>query len=132
MILDDGAADKEPDPHSVRFRGVEGVEELVHSLRIEPDSYILHSQTHSIPFVSFGPDHQLSRTILDAPHRVRGVQEQVEDDLLKLDAIARDRREVSASSAEESPDSSAIRLTTGPTPLVSSRSGPPRSRRPSC
>ena len=45
-------------------------------------------------FVPFGSDHQLPRTIVDGAHRIRGVQKQVQDDLLKLDTIARDRRKI--------------------------------------
>ena len=63
-------------------------------LRVEAHPRILHGQAHTIVFVSFGSDHQLPRTIVDAAHRVRGVAEQVQDDLLKLDAIAGDGREV--------------------------------------
>jgi hypothetical protein len=36
----------------------------------------------------------LPRAIVDADHRVRGVAKQVQDDLLELDTIASDRREV--------------------------------------
>jgi hypothetical protein len=54
----------------------------------------LHGQSHTPPFVSFGPDQQLPRTILDSAHGVGCVPEQVQDDLLKLHSIARDNREV--------------------------------------
>ena len=41
-----------------------------------------------------GCDQQLSRSILHVDHRVRAVHEQVQNDLLKLDTIASDDREI--------------------------------------
>ena len=52
------------------LRCVEGFEESVHTLRFETHSRILHGQAHTIAFVSFGSDHQLPGTIVDAAHRV--------------------------------------------------------------
>jgi hypothetical protein len=51
----------------------------------------LHAQAHAVVFLSFGPDHQLPRTIVDAAHRFEGVPEQGYDDLLELDTISCDR-----------------------------------------
>ena len=61
---------------------------------VEADARVPHGQAHTIAVVPFGSDQQLPRTIVDAAHRVRGVAEQVQDDLLKLDTIAGDRRQV--------------------------------------
>src|SRR5512145_1457446 len=94
MTLDNEATDGEADPHTASLGCVERVEESVRILRIEPHPRILHRQAHAIAFVSCGSDHQFPRPIVDLAHRVRGVSEQVQDDLLKLDTIARDRREV--------------------------------------
>src|SRR5262250_803178 len=38
MSLDDGATDGEPDTHAVGLRCVEGVEQLVHTLGVDPQS----------------------------------------------------------------------------------------------
>jgi hypothetical protein len=70
------------------------LEESVHSLRIETDSSILHGQSDPISFVYFGSDQHPPRTIVNAAHRVGCVPEQVQDDLLKLHAIACDNWEV--------------------------------------
>src|SRR5271170_1779773 len=48
-----------------------------------------------IAFLSLGSDHQLPRAILYPAHGVRGVLDQVQDHLLKLDAISTgDGREI--------------------------------------
>src|SRR6266446_8844055 len=94
MSLDDGTADGQPDSHAVAFGGVERFEEPVRSLSSEADPHIFHAKAHPIALVSFRPYQQLPRTIVDRAHRVRSVPEQVQDDLLELDTIARDGREV--------------------------------------
>ena len=91
MPLDDGAADGEPDAHAVALRRVEGIEQLVHALAVDAHAGIPHAHAHTIAVLPFGSDQQLPRPIVDANHRVRGVAEQVENDLLELDAIASDR-----------------------------------------
>ena len=83
-----------PIPMPLALGGVERVEESACVLRFEAHPRILYGQAHAIVFVSFGSDHQLPRTIVDAAHRVQGVPQQVQDDLLELDTIACDRREV--------------------------------------
>src|SRR5262245_20951258 len=92
--LDDGPADGESDTHALALRRVEGIKELVHALTVNPYACIPHHQTHAIGVLSLGSDQQPARPIVDADHRVRGVAEEVQNDLLELDAIAGDRREV--------------------------------------
>ena len=94
MPLDDGAADGESDTHAVALRRVEGVKQLVHALAVEARASIPHGHAHTIAVLPFGSDQQLPRAIVHANHRVRGVAEQVQDDLLELDAIAGDVREI--------------------------------------
>ena len=94
MTLNNGATDGEPDSHTVILGGVERFEEPVRSLRVEPDSRILHRQPYMIVFVPFSFNQQLPRTIVDRAHRVGCIPDQVQDDLLQLDTIASDDREV--------------------------------------
>jgi hypothetical protein len=94
MSLDDGAADGKSDSHAVVLSCVESLEQPLRSLRLESDPRIFHAKAHPVSVVSFGSDEQLPRAIFDAAHRVRGVPEQILDDLLELDAVARDGREV--------------------------------------
>ena len=94
MRLDNGAADGEPDSHTVGFGCVKSVENLVRSLRSKADSRIFHAQPYPSPIVPFRFNQQLSGVVVDGAHRIRSVSKQVQDDLLKLDAIAACRREV--------------------------------------
>jgi hypothetical protein len=94
MSLDDGAADGESDAHAVALRRVKSVKQLVHILAVETRASVPHGHAHTIAALPFGSDQQLPRAIVDADHRVRGVAEQVQNDLLELDAIASDRWEV--------------------------------------
>jgi hypothetical protein len=60
MALDDGSTDRKADPHAVGLSRIEGLEEGVHSVLVEPYSDILHAQAHMIVFASGGPDHDAS------------------------------------------------------------------------
>jgi hypothetical protein len=70
VTLDDGATHGQANPHTAVFGGIERFEESARGLRVETHPRILHDQAHTIVFVSFGSDHQLPRTIVDAAHRV--------------------------------------------------------------
>jgi hypothetical protein len=94
MPLDDGAADRQPNAHPIGLGGVERFEALVHALSVQAHAHILDAQAHSIAFVSLGSDQHLSWAILDVAHRVCRVQEEIQNDLLQLNAIAYDRREI--------------------------------------
>ena len=94
MSLDDRAADRQPDTHAAGLRRVEGIKELVHALMINAHARIPHGQAYTIAVLSLGSDQQLPRAIVHADHRVQGVVKQVQDDLLELDTIAGDGREI--------------------------------------
>jgi hypothetical protein len=70
MALDDGSADRQADAHAAGLGRVEGLEEGVHPLLVEPYSDILHTQVHVIAFASAGPDHDASGAIVDTVHRL--------------------------------------------------------------
>ena len=94
MLLDDGAADGESDTHTVALRRVEGLKQVVHTLAIEARASIAHSHAHAIAGFPRSSDQHLPRTIVHVNHRVRAVAEQVEDNLLELDTIAGNVREI--------------------------------------
>src|SRR5262245_59284151 len=94
MSLDDRTAHKQPDAHAAAFRGVEGIEQRVLALWREAHAGVTNGQTYAVAVLTFGLDPQVSRSIVHVDHRVRGVTEQVQDDLLKLDTIAGDVGEV--------------------------------------
>src|SRR6267142_1339881 len=94
MLFDDGTADGQSDAHSTALGRVEGLKELVHDVGLEANADILHRQAHTIAFVTLSSDKELPRTIVHAGHRVRSIAEQVQDDLLKLDTIGGDERQI--------------------------------------
>src|SRR4030095_12649082 len=94
MSLDDRAAHRQANSHSVLLRRIEGLKELVRGIRSEADPRVLYAETHVLTLIRFASDQQISRAVLDANHRIRSVSHQVQDDLLELDTIARDRWEV--------------------------------------
>ena len=93
MPLDDRAADEQPDPHAAVLRGVERIEQRIRALWRQAYADIADGQTDAIPVVAFASDEQMSRSIVHVHHRVRRVAEQIQDDLLELNAVAGDERE---------------------------------------
>src|SRR5580698_8503693 len=75
------------DSHAVVFGCIKGLKKSVHSLGIKADARILYGESHLIVCASFRSDLQLPGTIVHAAHGVRGVLEQIQDHLLKLDAV---------------------------------------------
>lgn len=94
MTLDNGLADRQSDSHSVILRCIEAFEKPVRGLWFEADSHIFHADAYSISPISIGCDDQVSGTIVDCAHRIGTIPKQVQDNLLKLDAIACDARKV--------------------------------------
>ena len=94
VSLDDGAADKQPDAHAVALRRVEGIEQAIRALAVEARASIPNSHADTIAVLSFGLNQQLPRAIVHVGHRVRGVAKQIQDDLLELNAIAGDGRQI--------------------------------------
>jgi hypothetical protein len=71
MTLDNGAADRQANPHPAGLRCIERFEKFVHVLRFDANPRILHAQAYTIAFVSLGSDHDLPGTVLDADHATR-------------------------------------------------------------
>jgi len=83
-----------PIPITAALSRVERFEELLHCLPFKTQPRILHSQAHTSPSSRSVSDHQLPWTIVDVAHCIRGVQQQVQYYLLKLDTIACNWRKV--------------------------------------
>jgi hypothetical protein len=96
MTLDNGSTNGQSDSHTIILCGIERFEESIRRLRLKADSQIFDADAHPIPFISFSSNQQLPRAIIDGAHRVRSVAEQIQNDLLKLNAITSDRREIIA------------------------------------
>ncbi len=76
--------------HAMRLRRVESVEQLLDGVRIHSDAGIPNPQRDRIPVVGLRLDQERARTIHHTTHCVRRVQQQVQDHLLQLHAIAAD------------------------------------------
>ena len=95
MSLDNCAADGQPDTHPATLRGVKGIEDSVHVLTAEANPGIPYGQAHVAVVLAFGLDQQMPRALLNVGHCVRGIAEQIQDDLLELNTIPGHQRHVS-------------------------------------
>ena len=80
--LDNRAADRKSNPHSISLGCIERLEEFGHSFWCKADTGINHTKAHPIAFVQLRFDEQLSLAFLNADHRIQTVAHQVEYDLL--------------------------------------------------
>src|SRR5215470_8927020 len=92
MSLDDGGAYRQPHPCPTGLRGVEGVEDSIEMCRINTWPGIAYGH-ESACLVLLGANHQLSYPLLNCAHRFSRVQNQVQQDLLQLNAIPKDRKQ---------------------------------------
>ena len=91
--LDDRATDRQPHPQALRLGRVEGVEERLETLGDEPDPRIAHCHEHALGRVD--PRADLSRARPeDATQGVDGVDDQIEQHVWHLDAIAQHPRRI--------------------------------------
>ena len=63
-------------------------------MRTDTDSGVLHTQTRTIVTFRQGSNKQVTRAFVNISHRIRSVPKQIQDDLLELNTITDDRREV--------------------------------------
>ena len=90
--LDNRAADRQPHAHALRLGCIEGGEEMVETLRIQPRARISHCDQHALRFIFPRADQQLSRPLADSTHGFDGVDDQIENHLLQLDPISQNER----------------------------------------
>src|SRR5882724_3073852 len=94
MALDYGTTDGKSDSHAVVLGCIKSLKKSVHSLGINADARILYGEPHLIVCASFRSDLQLPWTIVHGAHGVRGVLEQIQDHLLKLEPVPGHHREI--------------------------------------
>src|SRR6516162_6867452 len=92
MSIDDGAAYRQPHACSTGLRGVEGVEDSIEMRWINAWPGIAYGHEGAC-LVFLGADQQLSRPLLNRAHCFSRVQNQVQQDLLQLDAIPQNRKQ---------------------------------------
>src|SRR6202166_3089243 len=93
MALDYGTADRKSDSHAVVLGCIKSLKKSVHSLGIKADARILYDEPHLIVCTALRSDLQLHWTIVHRAHGVRGVLEQIQDHLLKLEPLYGHHRE---------------------------------------
>src|SRR5262249_17436326 len=94
VIFDDSAADGQADARAVTLAREEGFEESVCDFWGEAHPFVSHAEPHAMDWLALRLDQQLPRVPpFEGPHRIPPVQEQVQDDLLELDAIAGHERQ---------------------------------------
>ncbi len=84
MALNDRAADGQPDAHALALGRVKGIEEALDVTRLHPGSRVAYRKTDFTPPAAARDDRQMPTSVINGAHRVRRVQHQIEDDLLKL------------------------------------------------
>src|SRR5271163_475357 len=87
MRFDNRAADREAHAHAVGLRCVEGFKEKRQALRAQPMAGIPHRDEHALWLGAHGADVQFAVAVLNATHRLDGIDDQVQHHLLKLHAI---------------------------------------------
>src|SRR5216684_5562578 len=85
--IDDRAADRQSHPYPARLRGVESLENAIDMVRINARPGISHGHENATGLGLLGADQQLAWPRLDRAHGFDRVQDQVQDDLLQLNAI---------------------------------------------
>src|SRR6516164_7216002 len=90
MSIYDGAAYRQPHACSTRLCGVEGVEDSIEMRWIDARPGIADGHEGTC-MVLLGADHQLSCPLLYRAHCFSRVQNQVQQDLLQLNAIRQNR-----------------------------------------
>ena len=87
MSIDDGPADRQAHPDAARLCRVESRENALEMFRINARPGIAHGHQKATCLGSRGADRQLSYPCLDRAHCLDRIEDQVQDDLLQLNAI---------------------------------------------
>src|SRR6516162_900837 len=87
--LDNGAADRQADTHSLALVGDKGLEELRHQFRRDPGSGIGHADGDHIVVGGCGGDDELAS--LRRLHGLDRISQQIEQHLLNLHLVDKDR-----------------------------------------
>ena len=95
VAFDDGAADRKAHAQSFRLAGDEGIEDRLERVRGDSRAAVLNVDQH-VRFVNRTRAHDQAPRAVESGsvHGAEGIEHQVQDDLLKLDAVALDRADV--------------------------------------
>jgi hypothetical protein len=82
MHLDNRSADRQPQPHPLGLRRIEGVEDPFCLLWINTNANVSDRNQRASRPMSARLDQELSWPILDLAHGLYTIDEQIQDDLL--------------------------------------------------
>src|SRR5262249_39027988 len=85
--FDDRAADRQSHAHAVGFGGEECVEDAVDILRADPCPRVFDRYGDTIRLVDFRLQPQHPGTIHHRAHRINGIADKIQNDLLQLSAM---------------------------------------------
>ena len=88
VVLDDASADCQPHSETAWLRGVKRGEDRLHALGGKPHSGIANGHHHVALIIDLRADDQITGAAMDGGHRINGVQNQVEEDLLQLHPVS--------------------------------------------
>jgi hypothetical protein len=94
MGLNDRITDCEPHSHPLGFRREEAVKDTISICRVKTNAGIRHVDHDVALIVELRPNRQLAGAIHDGAHRVDAIHDEVENDLLQLNAVGHDHRKV--------------------------------------
>src|SRR6516165_2164421 len=92
MSMNDGAANRQPHARSTGLRGVEGVEDSIEMRRINARAGIAHGHEDAC-LALLGANQQLPCPRLYRLHCFSRIQDEIQQDLLQLDAIPVNRKQ---------------------------------------
>jgi hypothetical protein len=92
MTLDDGSADREPDAQAVRFGRVIRLENPLNRGRVEAGTRVLN-RNDGVRRITHGSNGEIARAVDRTAHRLYRVDDQIEHNLLQLDAVSPDQGE---------------------------------------
>jgi len=91
MAMHGGARDQDRHAEAVRFRRIEGIEDAVRALRIEPNTGVAHGDDNRAGLVLVAADQDLSGPVRDRLHSLDAVHDEIQENLLELDPVAEHR-----------------------------------------
>jgi hypothetical protein len=89
MRLNDGSADGQSHAHSLGFRRKERLEDAFKIRPADPSSGIFDGNEYAMAIGLFAANSEYPGTIIDRAHGLNGIGNQVEQDLLQLNAHGR-------------------------------------------
>ena len=95
MVLNDGQADRQSNPHSTRLRRVESFKDPGHCVWVQTDPRIFHRDLHLAVVIDVPRgNRQLPLPVLDAAHRVPCIHGPLQQYVLQLRSIFENGRKV--------------------------------------